>query len=167
MPHNSMNLERFRQPQVSLAGFAALEIVIADAGPTHGIDVTIYATGSDQIMFETVLVDPESQTLLTHGSAETEAFWRCLNLHCCLNSTQDIFLTARCHFNPLPIAVSTKRMGRAETRNVQFHRLIEAMLDELQTRKPVSAVQVVIVTKDDNVIAPIETACERPKCSKF
>jgi len=167
MSDNFMNLEMFRQPQVPLAESAALEIVIADAGHTHGIDVTIYAVGSDQIVFETVLLDPDSQTLLTHGSAETEAFWQCLNLHCCANYTQDIFLTARCRFNPLAIAVSTERIGGAETRNVRFLRLIEAILDELETRKPGSAVQVAIVTKNNKVIAPIKAACECPRCSKF
>ena len=111
MAHNFMNSGMFRQPQVPLAEPAALEIVIADAGHTNGIEVTIYAVGSDQIVFETILLDPDSQALLTHGSAETEAFWQCLNLHCCANFTQDIFLTARCRFNSLAIAVSAKRMG--------------------------------------------------------
>lgn len=167
MSHNVINSGVFRQPQVAFAESAALEIVFADAGQTQGIDVTIYAVGSDQIVFETILVGPNSQALLTHGSAETEAFWQCLNLRSGANLAQDIFLTARCRFNPLSIAVSTKRMGRAEARNVRFLRLIEAVLDELQTRKPGSAVQVAIVTKNDEAIAPIKAACKCPRCSKF
>lgn len=162
-----MNSQAFRQPLAPLAGSAALEIVIADVGCDNGIDVTIYALGSDRIVFETILVDPDSQALLTYGSTETEAFWQCLNYHCCVNLTQDIVLTARCRFNPLAIAVSAKRMGQAETSNVRFLRLVEAMLDELQTRKPGSAVQVAVVTQNNQVIIPIEAACECPRCSKF
>ncbi|WP_139816278.1 hypothetical protein [Planktotalea arctica] len=144
MQHDFMHALMFRQPQASLMELAVLEIVIADAGYDNGIDVTIYAVGSGQIVFDTILVDPDSQVLLTHGSPETEAFWQRLNLHCCIDVVQNIFVTARCRFSPLTIAVSTKRIGPAETRNVRFLRLVEALLDELQTRRPSLTAQVAV-----------------------
>ena len=167
MAHTFMKLSLLSQKMVPLAESSALEIVIVDAGPTDGIEVVICAVDSDQIVFEAILVDPESQALLTHGSPETEAFWQCLNLHCCVSSTQDIFLTARCFFDPLTITVSPNLMGQAETRNAQFHRLVEAMLDELQTWKPDSAVQVTILMGENKVVTPINSASECPRCSKF
>lgn len=167
MAHNFTKLGLLSQQKVPMAEFTALEIVITDTGPTHGIEVLIFAVGSDQIVFEAILIDPESQALLTHGSAETEAFWQCLNSHCCVNFTQDIFLTARCFFDPRTIAVSLDLMGQAETRNARFHRLVEAMLDELKTRKPDSTVKVTILTGKNKVIASSNAASECPRCSKF
>ncbi len=41
---------------------------ITDQGFDEGIDLTIYAEGSDQILFETKLVHPESRTLLSSSS---------------------------------------------------------------------------------------------------
>ncbi len=143
-----MNSRIFRQPLAPLTESAVLEIVIADGGCDNGIDVTIYAVGSGQIVFETILVDPDSQVLLASGSLETEAFWQCLNSYCCVDVAQDIFVTARCRFSPLTIAISTKRIGPAETRNVRFLRLVEALLDELQTRNPSFTAQVAVTHRN-------------------
>jgi hypothetical protein len=146
--YDFMNSQMSRQPQAPVTESAVLEIVIADSGYNDGIDVTVYAVGSGQIVYETILADPDSQILLTHGSHETEAFWQCLNLHCRVDVAQDIFVTVRCRFSPFTIAVSTKRIGAAETRNVRFLRLVEVILDELQTQNPCLTAQVAVTYRN-------------------
>lgn len=47
-----------------------LALDFTDRGFDDGIDVTIHAEVSDQILFETIITDPKSQTLLTPGCPE-------------------------------------------------------------------------------------------------
>lgn len=148
MSDEFLDLRTFRQPRGTFDSSAGLEIVIADTGCNSGIDVAIYRVDSGQVLFETVLVGPESRILLTHRSLETEAFWQCLKLYRHVHSAQGIFVTARCRFSPLKIATSTKHMGQAENRNMRFLRMVEAILEELQMREPGLAIQVAVTHRN-------------------
>jgi len=125
-----------------------LALDFTDRGFGEGIDVTIYAVGSDQILYETILTDTESRTLLFCGDPEAEIFWRCLHTPIGVDSLQKLFLTARCRFNPLAIDISTKSTGRPEVRNAGFLRLVEEVLDELMTREPGLLVEVALTHRD-------------------
>lgn len=125
-----------------------LALDITDMGADNAIDVTIRDEVSGRILFETVLAAPESRTLLTFGSPETEAFWQCLHTYRCVDRAQHLYLTARCRFSPLTAATSTRRMGHAEIRNVRFLRLVEEVLDELQTREPGMSVEVAVTHRN-------------------
>lgn len=125
-----------------------MAIDITDLGSDEGIDVTMYAEGSDQVLFETILSDPESRVLLTYGSRETETFWQCLHDQASVGHARDLFLTARCRFSLLTAATSTRRIGHMEVRNVRFLRLIEDLLDELQTRKPGISVELAVTHRN-------------------
>jgi hypothetical protein len=138
----------FRQPQTLTEQSAALELVITDTGCDNGVDVAIYAEGSGQMVFETVLASPSSKVLLTHGSPETETFWQCLKIHRCYGVCPDVFVTARCRFSPLKIAVSTQPMGQQETRNMRFLGLVNAILSELKVRERGVAAQVVVTHRN-------------------
>lgn len=138
----------FRHPVDSMNRGRGLALDITDFGTDEGIEVTIYAKGSGQILFETILADPESRVLLTHGTAETEAFWQCLHTQASVGHEHHLFLTARCRFSLLTPAISTRRMGHAEIRNVEFLRLIEVLLDELQTREPGMPVELAVTHRN-------------------
>ncbi|HEY9040138.1 MAG TPA: hypothetical protein VIN05_14490 [Roseovarius sp.] len=138
----------FRQPAAPMNGRPALALDITDMGADDGIDVMIHDENTGRILFESVLVDPESRVLLTHGSPETEAFWQCLHARGRVDRDRHLFLTARCRFSLLTAAIFTKRMGRAEVRNVRFLRLVEEMLDELQTREPWMSVEVAVTHRN-------------------
>ena len=125
-----------------------LALDITDMGADDGIDVTIRDQVSGRIQFETVLADPKSRTLLTFGSPETETFWQCLHAYRCVDRVQHLFVTARCRFGILATSVSTKRLTRAEVRNVAFLRLVEDVLDELQTREPGMSVEVSVTHRN-------------------
>lgn len=138
----------FRQSFSSMNPRPAMAIDITDLGSDEGIDVTIYAEASGQILFETILADPESRVLLTHGSSVTEAFWQCLHTHRCVVGVSHLLLTARCRFSLLTAATSTRRIGHMEVRNVRFLRLIEDLLDELQTREPGISVELAVTHRN-------------------
>jgi hypothetical protein len=135
---------QFVQPAGPMGDRPVLALDIKDMGADEGIDVVIYDQDSDQILFETVLADPESRTLLTCGSLETEAFWQCLHSHRCVDRVRHLCLTARCRFSLWNAVISAKRLGPAEVRNVRFLRLVEEVLDELQTRQPCMSVEVAV-----------------------
>ena len=148
MNDNSAKIWRSRQRVGAVDQRPALVLDFTDRGFDEGIDVTIYPEGSDQILFETILVDSESRVLLVYGGPEAEAFWQCLNTYACIDHAQKLSLTARCRFSPLAIAVSTKSMGRAELRNAGFLRLIEEVLDEFLTREPGVVVEVALTHRN-------------------
>ncbi|MCK8462440.1 hypothetical protein MUY35_01085 [Aliiroseovarius sp. S1339] len=125
-----------------------LALDITDMGTDDGVDVTIRDEASGRILFETVLADPDSRTLLTFGSPETETFWQCLQTHGHVDHVRHLFLTARCRFSLLNMTISTKRIGHAEVRNVAFLRLIEDVLDELRTREPGMSVEVAVTQRN-------------------
>ncbi len=125
-----------------------LALDITDMGANDGIDVVIHDVATGHILFETVLSGPESRSLLTSGSPETEVFWRCLQTPDCANHVPYLFLTARCCFSLLNPVIFTKRIARADARNVAFLRLIEEMLDELQTRAPGMSVEVAVTHRN-------------------
>jgi hypothetical protein len=145
MRDNSAKKWRSRQCAGAMDQRPVLVLDITDQGYTKGIDVTIYPEGSDQILYETILLDPESQALLAYGSPEAEAFWQCLNTYGCVNHAKKLSLTACCLFNPLSVALSTRSMGHAELRNTQFLRLVEEVLDEFFTREPAVDVEVALI----------------------
>lgn len=118
----------------------ALEIV--DLGADDGVEVAIHSGQASRLVFEVLLVDPESDLLLTHGSIETETFWKCIRDQVNKGAITTLFLTTRCHSSPLPNAVSAKRISHAEMRNVRLLRLIDDILDELTTREPCLSVEV-------------------------
>lgn len=125
-----------------------LALDFTDRGFDDGIDVTLYAESSDQILFETILTDPKSQTLLTFGCPETQVFWQCLHTHASVDYAQKLSLTARCRFSPLAFVISTKSMGHAEIRNVDFLRFVEEVLDEVLTREPGLIVEVALTHRN-------------------
>ena len=140
--------QKFREPIDAIDPNAMLELDIKDRGTDEGIDVTIFAEGSDRNLFETILVDPESRTLLTYGDPEAEVFWQCLYTHACANHAPKLLLTARCRFSPLAIVISKRSMGHAEVRNVGFLRLVEEILDEVLTRAPGLLVEVALTHRN-------------------
>jgi len=125
-----------------------LALDITDMGFDDGIDVAIHGEATVDIIFETVLSDPNCRSLLTAGSPETEVFWQSLQPRHCLERVPHLLLTARCCFSLFPPVVSTKRFARADFRNAAFLRLIEDMLDELQTRVPGMAVEVAVTHRN-------------------
>ena len=125
-----------------------LALDIIDQGADAGLDVAIRDESSGHILFETVLADPESRILLTFGSLETESFWQCLRTHRCVNHIRHLLITARCRFSILPTATASKRRGQTEMRNARFLRLIEALVDELQTREPAMSVEVAVTHRN-------------------
>lgn len=128
--------------------YPILAISITDLGADEGIDVAIHVDHSDEPVFETILADPESRVLLTNGSLETEAIWRCVRRIVSIDRVQKIFVTARCRSSLLGMAISTRRMGYAERRNARFLRLIEDILDEFQTREPGLLVEVAVTHRN-------------------
>jgi len=148
MPQYFANSTMNRQTLLPATPIEPLEIMITDMGCNDGIDVIIHGVESGLIVFETVLADANSRALLTNGTPETETFWQCVNRNAWAGVDQQLFLTARCRFNPLTIAVSTKRMRNAEMCNVRFLRLVEDLLDELQTREPGLAVQLAVTHRN-------------------
>ncbi|AXI49087.1 hypothetical protein C1J03_23470 (plasmid) [Sulfitobacter sp. SK012] len=138
------NTGQFRKPIGTIDPRKMLALDITDLGVDEGIDVTIYPESSDQILFETILANPESRTLLAYGSREAKVFWQCLNTYVGVEYAPKLLLTARCRFSPLAIAVSTKSMGHAGVRNTGFLRLVEELLDEILTREPGVLVEVAL-----------------------
>ena len=132
----------------------ALEIV--DLGADGGIEVSIHLGQPSSLVFEVLLVDPESDLLLTHGSIETETFWKCIRDHVNNEAITQLFLTARCHSSPMPNAVSARRIGYAEMRNVRFFRLIDDILDEFTTREPCLSVEVNVTYRNAKNVRIIE-----------
>ncbi len=143
-----IRMRQIRQPSGPMDDRSMLALDITDMGVDEGIDVTILDEDSGRIVFETVLVDPESRALMTFGSLETETFWRCLRSQRCDGRRRHLFLTARCRFSLLTAANFTNRMGRREVRNVRFLRLVEELLDELQTRDPGTSVEVAMTHRN-------------------
>ena len=143
-----LRTEQFRHADSAMDERPVLALDITDMGADDGIDVTIRDTVSGRTLFETVLADPKSRTLLTFGSPETEAFWQCLHARGHIHRVRHLFLTARCRFSLLTAAVSTRRMGHTELRNVAFLRLIEDLLDELRTREPGTSVEVSVTHRN-------------------
>lgn len=125
-----------------------LEMEIADLGADEGIDVAIYADQPSRLVFDTVLVDPESDQLLKQGSIETEAFWRCIRRHITDRNIRQLFVTLRCSSSLIATAISSRRMGYAEMRNVRFLRMAEDILDELTTREPCLGVDVIVTYRN-------------------
>jgi len=148
MHHAFMRIQKLRPTAGPVGEPPVLALNITDMGGQDGIDVSIRDEASDQIYFETVLADPDSRILLTVGSPETETFWRCLHTLRSVGHTQHLFLTARSRFSLLTAAISTKRITRAEVRNVAFLRLVENLLDELQTREPGLALEVAVTHRN-------------------
>ena len=142
MQYDFTKLGLFRRPTTPVLRQSSLAIEVSDLGFNDGIDVVVYQESSGRVLFETVLADPASRTLLTFGNPQTEAFWDCLDAHECLQTDQRLYLAARSHFSPLTPVVSVSRIGQMERRNACFLRLIEELLDEFCTRAPRVQVEV-------------------------
>lgn len=138
----------FRRPAGPMNERPILALDITDMGVDEGIDVAIHDEDSNQLLFETVLVDPDSKTLLAFGSSETEAFWQCLHTHRGVGRDRHLFLTARCRFNLLTALISPKRISHAEVRSARFLRLIEEVCDELKTREPGMVVEIAVTHRN-------------------
>lgn len=143
-----IRMRQVGQPSGAGDDRSILALDITDMGADDGIDVIIVEGDTGRVLFETVLACPESRTLMTLGSPETETFWQCLHNYRRAGRGRHLFLTAQCRFSLLTAAISTGRMGCNEFRNVRFLRLIEDVLDELQTREPGMSVEVAVTHRN-------------------
>lgn len=148
MEHEFTKYGLFPTQHAPILRQSGLAIEISDLGFNDGVDVVIYEESTGRFLFETVLADPASRTLLTFGSPQTEAFWDCLEAHECMHAAQCLCLAARCHFSLLTPMISARRIGQMERRNACFLRLIEDLVDEFRTRAPRVQVDVTLTHRN-------------------
>lgn len=122
----------------------ALALTLTDSGANEGIDVAVHLGCPDAALYANILANPESRVLLSGDSPDAEVFWSCVGDTIRRYGLKQIHVNAQCRFSPLAIDVSTRRIGYAEMRNVSFLRLVEDIMDEIQTREPGLLIDVAI-----------------------